>query len=67
MGDLSNLLEDESGEVTTMFTDDVITLNGGQSIIGRATVVSTALSVRFLDLLLCLVLTKKFLFLAQTF
>ena len=41
VGDLSNIMEDESGEVVTLFTDDVITLNGGQSIIGRATVVSS--------------------------
>ena len=43
MGDLSNIMEDESGEVITVFTDDVITLTGAQSIIGRATVVSLRL------------------------
>ena len=53
VGDLSNLLEDESGDVLTMFTDDVITLNGGQSIIGRATVVSTGLFLKCLNLRVC--------------
>ena len=39
VGDLGNIQEDDAGEVMTTFTDDVITLNGGQSIIGRAAVV----------------------------
>ena len=49
VGDLGNLWEDEYGEVQTMFRDDVISLNGKNSIIGRAAVVSTVLCLRCLD------------------
>jgi hypothetical protein len=39
VGDLGNVVADESGRVSTSFSDNVITLFGGRSIIGRAIVV----------------------------
>lgn len=39
MGDLGNVLADQSGRVSTSFSDQVITLYGARSIIGRAIVV----------------------------
>ncbi|KAN0087570.1 Superoxide dismutase, copper/zinc binding domain containing protein [Tylopilus felleus] len=39
VGDLGNIASDEHGTATFSFTDDVISLNGPKSIIGRAVVV----------------------------
>lgn len=39
VGDLGNVVADESGKVSTSYSDNVITLYGARSIIGRAIVV----------------------------
>lgn len=39
VGDLGNVLADETGKVSTSFSDSVITLFGARSVIGRAVVV----------------------------
>jgi superoxide dismutase, Cu-Zn family len=42
VGDLGNVVADESGVVSTSYSDNVITLFGSRSIIGRAIVVHAA-------------------------
>jgi Cu-Zn family superoxide dismutase len=41
VGDLGNVVADANGRVSTSFSDNVITLFGARSIIGRAIVVHT--------------------------
>lgn len=42
VGDLGNVVADNNGIVSTSFSDDIITLYGSRSIIGRAVVVHAA-------------------------